>query len=89
MRKQRRETSPFVALAHQYVKYCVRYGELTDLREGSTPCVDGAAPATCYDHRDYKKPLDVVPVCNSCNAKRGHGLNYQPRSEIRRVRRNP
>jgi len=39
--------------------------------DGSIECVDCGAPATCYDHRDYSKPLDVEPVCWKCNAQRG------------------
>lgn len=38
-------------------------------------CVDCGAVAEVYDHRDYSKPLDVQPVCRSCNLKRGPGLN--------------
>lgn len=37
-------------------------------------CVDCGLSATCYDHRDYNKPLDVVPVCQGCNVRRGPGL---------------
>lgn len=37
-------------------------------------CVDCGNPAQCYDHRDYSKPLDVVPVCLPCNASRGRGI---------------
>lgn len=33
-------------------------------------CVDCGAAACDYDHRDYLKPLDVVPVCRPCNQKR-------------------
>lgn len=33
-------------------------------------CEDCGKPAQCHDHRDYTKPLEVAPVCNSCNAKR-------------------
>jgi hypothetical protein len=36
-------------------------------------CVDCGRPAYCYDHRDYNKPFDVVPVCAGCNSKRGAG----------------
>ena len=32
--------------------------------------------ATQYDHRDYNKPLEVTPVCPSCNGKRGAAI-YQ------------
>lgn len=38
-------------------------------------CVDCGKNAEVYDHRDYNKPLDVVPVCRKCNKKRGAGLN--------------
>lgn len=39
-------------------------------------CVDCGEMATGYDHRDYRKPLDVQPVCRYCNTKRGPGLPY-------------
>jgi hypothetical protein len=29
-----------------------------------------------YEHRDYTKPLQVEPVCRSCNALRGPGKPY-------------
>jgi DNA-binding XRE family transcriptional regulator len=34
-------------------------------------CVDCAEQAMDWDHRSYDRPLDVVPVCRSCNQKRG------------------
>jgi hypothetical protein len=34
-------------------------------------CTDCSKPATCYDHRDYSKPLAVDPVCSGCNSRRG------------------
>lgn len=37
----------------------------------SVDCVDCGARAEHYDHRDYRKPLDVQPVCRSCNFNRG------------------
>lgn len=48
----------------------MRSGELKRL-DGSIECVDCGMPAKEYDHRDYTRPLDVVPVCGSCNSKRG------------------
>jgi len=36
-------------------------------------CMDCGADAECYDHRDYKKPLEVDPVCLRCNSRRGRG----------------
>jgi hypothetical protein len=43
-------------------------------------CADCDSPATDYDHRDYTKPLDVEPVCRSCNIKRGPAYDsvYRP-----------
>lgn len=38
-------------------------------------CLDCGMKAEVYDHRDYKKPLDIEPVCKSCNYKRGSGKN--------------
>ena len=38
-------------------------------------CVDCGKKACCYDHRDYEKPLDVAPVCKSCNTRRGCAIN--------------
>jgi hypothetical protein len=37
-------------------------------------CVDCNKFAYVYDHRDYNKLLDVVPVCSSCNRKRGSAI---------------
>jgi len=37
-------------------------------------CVDCGRPGECYDHRDYGKPLDVVPVCRKCNFRRGAAI---------------
>lgn len=39
-------------------------------------CVDCGKPARDYDHRDYARPLDVQPVCRSCNRKRGPAANH-------------
>lgn len=46
-------------------------------------CVDCGEPAHGYDHRDYTKPLEVDPVCRSCNHKRGLAFNsfWRPQPE--------
>lgn len=44
-------------------------------RAQTLACVDCGVQAQCYDHRDYLKPLDVVPVCHRCNKRRGPGKN--------------
>ena len=59
--------------AKKAVYKAVRDGRLKPIK--SMICIDCAAPAECYDHRDYLKPLEVEPVCVSCNLKRGPGLN--------------
>ena len=47
----------------------VRLGLLPQVK--TLLCVDCGKPGQCYDHRDYNKPLDVEPVCRSCNYRRG------------------
>jgi hypothetical protein len=42
-------------------------------------CCDCGADAKNYDHRDYTKPLEVDPVCFSCNYKRGPALDSKLR----------
>lgn len=37
-------------------------------------CVDCGKQACEYDHRDYNKPLQVEPVCRSCNLNRGPAI---------------
>lgn len=56
----------------------------TAISEGLLPaptefcCADCGADAEVYDHRDYTKPLEVDPVCRSCNSKRGSAEGYVP-----------
>lgn len=54
-------------------------GLLPRLRGSGIACVDCGKPAHDYDHRDYRKPLEVVPVCRSCNLKRGPA-DYEKRA---------
>lgn len=64
------------------VRKAIKSGQLQ--RASTLACVDCAKPARDYDHRDYTKPLDVAPVCRSCNQKRGQAFNsfYRPQSEM-------
>lgn len=59
-------------IAHLEVARAIRRGELTPASQ--CKCVDCGEPATGYDHRDYTKPLDVAPVCRSCNTRRGPAI---------------
>ena len=60
--------------AQQLVARAVRKGELKPVAE--LMCSDCPEPATCYDHRDYRKPLEVEPVCFGCNKARGVAIDY-------------
>ena len=42
-------------------------------------CVDCGYQAQVHDHRDYTKPLEVDPVCKSCNGYRGMAKDSQLR----------
>lgn len=37
-------------------------------------CHDCGIAAKDYDHRSYLRPLDVTPVCRSCNLMRGPAI---------------
>jgi hypothetical protein len=75
--------------ARRVVARAVRDGRLARL-DGSIRCVDCRGPAEGYDHRDYRKPLDVQPVCMDCNIRRGaaepmdgvHEVWSAPRPEL-------
>lgn len=73
----RRQPSRYQRLAHSYVTTAIYNGDLPKL-DGGVACVDCGAPAVEYDHRDYKKPMEVDPVCKSCNQLRGPGLHRDP-----------
>lgn len=65
--------------ACQRVRRAVVRGLLPNLKATVIECVDCKVQrATVYDHRDYSKPLEVDPVCNRCNLKRGKGIVEGP-----------
>lgn len=70
--------------ARSIVAYYVRKGTLQNPK--TLKCVDCNRDAHCYDHRDYKKPLQVEPVCTSCNVKRGPAKNRNSDPYKRRKR---
>ena len=59
--------------AYNEVRRAVQRGDLPRLNryQVGIRCVDCGAPATQWDHRSYSRPLDVDPVCSSCNIRRG------------------
>lgn len=60
--------------SHTLVKAAVKRGLLPNLKSGEYACADCGSVAHEYDHRDYGRPFDVVPVCRSCNKQRGTAL---------------
>jgi hypothetical protein len=60
------------------VQHAVAAGLLPSLRNGTVPCRDCGKPAQAYDHRDYREPLVVEPVCHGCKAKRGPAQDLGP-----------
>lgn len=69
----------FQNLAVRYVDAAKASGFLPEL-DGSIACIDCGAAAQHYDHRDYSRPLNVEPVCVSCNCKRGPGVMPAPQA---------
>jgi hypothetical protein len=59
--------------ARNAVQKAVRKGVLAPAK--TLLCIDCNAMADRYDHRNYNKPLDVVPVCRKCNARRGAAIS--------------
>ena len=62
-----------VMSAIKAVKKAVKDGLLAPVK--TLFCIDCGKPAECYDHRDYNKPIDVVPVCRKCNFRRGSAIS--------------
>lgn len=62
---------------HQLVAAMVRLGMLAAL-DGRVKCVDCGAVARVYEHRDYYRPMEVEPVCDRCNTRRGPGQTLPP-----------
>lgn len=59
------------------VAKAIQDGRLPKL-DGSIPCADCGEPASVYDHREYAKPLEVTPVCQPCNVRRGPAKETAP-----------
>ena len=57
------------------VEIAIRRGLMP--KPDSLVCVDCSAPAETYDHRFYSRPLEVEPVCRSCNKKRGSAYDLE------------
>jgi len=68
--ERRKTMSRWQRKAHAIVNFAKASGILPQL-DGSIACTDCGTAACEYDHRDYGHPLDVQPVCHSCNIRRG------------------
>lgn len=62
--------------AYKAVAKAILCGDLP--RASDCQCADCGLPAMDYDHRDYSKPLEVQPVCRSCNKLRGPAIQSAP-----------
>ena len=62
-------------------------GSFIKVRDSGLSCVDCDGPATCWEHRDYSKPLDVEPCCHGCNVRRAeaHVPDYFPEPTTRQL----
>lgn len=69
-RGERTPDNRWAMFANRCVGFAKQMGILPPL-DGSVDCVDCGKPAAQWEHRDYARPLDVEPVCQSCNCKRG------------------
>jgi len=45
-------------------------------RAATFDCVDCGRKAYSYDHREYRKPFAVSPVCQRCNVMRGRSAEF-------------
>lgn len=69
-----REYRRYRAWSNNLVRKAIERGWMQPA--GELSCDDCYEPATCYDHRDYTKPLDVDAVCESCNTLRGPAVQF-------------
>lgn len=60
--------------ARTEVQKAIRKGILLCLKKNKVKCCLCRYRATEYDHRDYNKPLEVSPVCKSCNQEIGKAI---------------
>lgn len=70
---QRRRINNLLPLerAQRKVRKAIKNGQLVSLKNNIVPCFYCGYRATIYEHRDYNKPLDVVPACRKCNEQLG------------------
>lgn len=64
------------------IKQLIKAGQMQ--KPSDLLCVDCEKPAYDYDHRDYRMPLEVQPVCRKCNQRRGPAAwkNYNEPTDL-------
>lgn len=66
------KTSRYKRIQHVCLDLVRKYMLSGRFPKASGNCVDcGTKDFLIWEHRDYNDPFNVVPVCHSCNAKRG------------------
>jgi hypothetical protein len=83
--ERRKVHSSSASKAYSAVAKARRNGTLADPK--TLLCVDCGKAARSYDHRFYSRPLDVVPVCQKCNIKRGPSLDYAIHAIVDRLKK--
>lgn len=61
-------------IAHTATARRVKIGVIPKAK--TMTCVDCGAQAFAYDHRSYARPIDIEPVCRSCNTRRGPAIEW-------------
>jgi 5-methylcytosine-specific restriction endonuclease McrA len=76
IRLRERGIAPRISrFAWQLTEKAMRHGVLP--KPEGYRCVDCHEQAQTYDHRFYSRPLEVEPVCRSCNKKRGSAWDLE------------
>jgi len=68
--------------ASAHVTNAISRGDMN--RASAHSCADCGNQARDWDHRDYLRPLEVDPLCRSCNIKRGcaYDSKFRPAGEV-------
>jgi hypothetical protein len=75
--------------AHAAVAQAIKSGDLAPAKNFICMAEGCESMATDYDHADYSNPLDVVPVCRSCNLRWGRALpkRWEPQEAAKLARK--
>ena len=68
-----RKASPLKVKARKSTYNAIQRGVLPQV--STCICIDCSAQAQEYHHEDYRKPLDVIPLCRKCHIQRHKTLD--------------